>query len=665
MDQTNTKYLGEEKISKLMFKFSIPCLLSLLISSLYNIVDQIFIGNCESLSTLGNAATGVVFPVFIIAQAFAWWFGDGSAAYLNICQGKQDTKNAHKAVGTSITLIFAISVVLVIAFYLFKEPLLYLLGAKEENVGLAIEYFDVIVAFLPLYIMACMINSMIRADGSPRWAMISTTVGAVVNIILDPIFIFAFDWGMGGAAWATVIGQTVSFIFNAAYLFKSKTFKLTLKSFIPDFKIVSTSLKLGISTFITQMSIVALSITLNTTLSKYGTQSQYGDYFPIAIIGIQSKVFTIMINLIVGIALGCQPIISYNIGAKKYDRVRKLFKYMLIATVLIGLACTAVYEFIPDAIVGIFGEPTNGGDPQYYWEFGRKTFRIFLSLSTFTCLVKLSSIFFQAVGKTVYATISSLIRDLIIFVPLCIILPIFGGIEAVLYASPISDAIAMIIANILTVKYFKTLPKDDQSALEQESATVIQKSKPGVIITIAREHGSGGKQIGKLLASRLGIPFYYKELTALAAEESGLSNEFISDLTYDKSEMLHSLYLSTSVVNQAIAAQERIIKKIADNGSSVIVGRASDYVLRDYDNVVKVFIYADEEYKKNRIMMLYGDSAQDALKQIKRSNDARASYYQNVSGLKWGESKNYDLVINASCGIECAVETLYNFITKR
>lgn len=664
MQEINTKYLGEEKLSKLMLKFSLPCLFSLLVSSLYNIVDQIFIGNSE-LSTLGNAATGVVFPIFIIAQAFAWWFGDGTAAYLNICQGKQDTKNAHKAVGTGIVLTFLASVLLMAVFYPLKMPILQILGASENNLAYAIEYYNIVLAFFPPFILSNMINSVVRADGSPRWSMIAILVGAVINIILDPIFIFGFGWGMKGAAWATVIGQVVSFLLNAAYLFKSKTFKLTLKSFIPDLKIYSSAMKLGISTFITQTSIVALALVLNFTLKKYGTNSVYGPDIPMAVISIQSKVFTIMINLVVGIVLGCQPIISYNIGAKKYGRVRKLFKYMFIATLIIGISCTAVFEFAPKAVARIFGEPTNIPNPEDYWTFAKKCFRIFLSLSTFTCIIKLTSIFFQAVGKPIHAAISSLTRDLILFVPLCLTLPRLGGIEAVLYASPISDMLATTLATILTINFFKKLPKEDIESESEYSTNLIKPSKPGYIITIDREHGSGGKQIGKLLAQKLQIPFYCEELAILASQESGLHKQFIKEVSDDNQEMLNNLYLSPTVVNQAIIAQENAIKKIAREGSAVIVGKASDYVLRDYENLIKVFVWANEDYKKNRIMMLYGDNESEALKYAKRSSEARASYYESVSGLNWGESKNYDIIINASCGIECAVETLFNFVKNK
>lgn len=452
----NSNILGTEKISKLMFKFSVPCILSLLIGALYNIVDQIFIGNSE-LSTLGNAATGAVFPIFIVAQAFAWCFGDGCAAYLNICQGKKDTASAHKAIGTGITVTLFFAFVLMAIFYPLKMHLLPVFGASENSLKMAVEYFDIILAFFPAYMLSNMINSVVRSDGSPTWAMIAMLIGAATNLILDPIFIFGFHWGMKGAAFATVIGQVISFVLSALYLFKTKTFKLSSKSFIPDFKAFSGAMKLGISTFVTQMTILVISVTCNIFLSKYGALSVYGVDIPIAVIGIESKVFTVVINIVVGIILGCQPIIGYNMGAQKYDRVKKLYFSILFCTLAVGVMSTVLFEFFPDKVVGLFGTPTNIPNPDDYWIFAEKLFRIFLSLITFTCVVKMSSIFFQAVGKPVYAIVTSIIRDIIFFVPLVIILPRFMGIDGILYAAPISDIVAMTVTVVLTVVYMKKL----------------------------------------------------------------------------------------------------------------------------------------------------------------------------------------------------------------
>lgn len=654
----SSQFLGKEKISRLMLKFSIPCVLSLLVSALYNIVDQIFIGNSE-LSALGNAATGVVFPIFIIAQAFAWCFGDGCAAYLNICQGRKDTQNAHKSIGSGITVTLIASIVLMAVFFPLKEQLLTLFGASENSIGMAVEYFNIILAFFPLYMLSNMMNAIIRADGSPAWSMASMLAGAITNIILDPVFIFGMKWGMLGAALATVIGQTVSFVITFIYFFRTKTFKLTLKSFLPNSKAFSPALQLGASSFITQMTIVIISLVCNIMLAKYGAVSRYGVDIPIAIIGIESKVFTVVINLVVGIVLGCQPIISYNMGAKHYDRVKKLYRNILLCTVVISVASTLLFELAPRNIVGIFGTPTNIPNPEDYWAFGTLTFRIFLSLVIFTCTIKMTSIFFQAVGKPIRAVIASMIRDIVCFIPLIIILPVFFGIEGILFAAPAADLIAMIVAAILTVTFMRTLKTDK---IEQSENTVLKPSKKGIIVTIAREHGSSGKQIGKMVAQKMGIPFYYKEMTALAAQESGLDKEFISDINANSPSVLHNLYLSTNTVQQAITAQDKIIRKIADNGSCVIVGRAADYVLRNYKDVIRIFIYAPEDYRIKRIMEVYGDSEQDAKKNIRRSDEARASYYKNISGKSWGNRHNYDLLIDSSINIENSAAAICQYV---
>ena len=460
-EQEKESFLGTAKISKLMLKFCIPCVLSLLVSALYNIVDQIFVGNSE-LSDLGNAATGVVFPIFIIAQGFAWWIGDGCAAYLNIQQGKNDTKNTHHCVGTGMVATLVISLVLLAVFYPLSTQLLMLFGASDNSIGYAVEYFNIILGFFPVYMLSNMINAVVRADGSPAWSMFSMLAGALVNIILDPVFIFACHWGMAGAAWATVIGQAVSFGVSIAYLFRTKTFRLRLKSFIPKFKEFFEAIKLGLSSFITQMTIVIISLVCNIMLKKYGGLSEYGEDIPIAIIAIESKVFTVVINIVVGIVLGCQPIIGYNLGAEKYDRVKKLYRNIMLWAVGIALAFTILFEAAPNAVVAIFGAP-KFSDPDLYWQFGRKTFRIFLMLVVFTCVIKTSSIFFQAVGKPVYAILCSTVRDLCIFVPLIILMPMALGIEGILWSSSIADAVGMALTAVLTVLFFIDLNKKERA----------------------------------------------------------------------------------------------------------------------------------------------------------------------------------------------------------
>lgn len=658
--------LGEEKISKLLIKFSIPCILSLLISALYNIVDQIFVGNSE-LGYLGNAATGIVFPILIIAQAFAWCIGDGSAAYLSICQGKKDTQNSHRCIGTGITITLILSVIMLALCAVWKEPLLRLFGASDQTIGMAMEYFTIVLCFFPAFMLMNMMNAVIRADGSPAVSMASMSLGAILNIILDPIFIFALNWGIAGAAWATVIGQTFSFLVSVLYFFRTKSFRLTKDSFVPHFKIFSNALKLGASSFITQMSIVVISLVCNIMLAKYGALSIYGQDIPISVISIETKVFTIVINIVVGIVLGGQPILGYNYGAGKYKRVKETYRTILIATLAVGIVSTLIFEICPQAVIHIFGS----GNDTLYLEYARRTFRIFLSLVIFTCVIKMSSIFFQAVGKPVMAVIASLTRDIVCFVPLVILIPSIyernqagSGVNGILFAAPAADIIGMIVAVCLTIHYFKTMESNKNPEPVQENA-VIRPSHKGVIITIAREHGSCGKRIAQLAAERMGIACYYKEITALAAQEIGLDRHFVSDINENSPEFLRSLYLSTSVVQQAIVAQEQIIRKIADFGSCVIVGRAADYVLSDYPDVVRIFIYAPKEYRVKKVMEMYGDTEEAGRKSIAQSDAARSAYYNSISGGEWGNPHGYHLCIDSSCGVDAAVNIICDYIKLR
>lgn len=655
--EENNKFLGTEKISKLLLKFAIPCILSLLISSLYNIVDQIFIGNSE-LGYLGNAATTIVYPVTIIAVAFAWCFGDGAAAFLSLCQGRKDTKDVHKAIGNGIVITFVISIIFLILGFAFMDNILYAFGASEASIGLAKDYFIIILSAIPVYMIANMLNAVIRADGSPAFSMASTLSGAILNIILDPIFIFVFKLGIKGAAWATIIGQIVSFIISIAYLFRTKTFKLKLESFKINMKLFGNVIKLGVSTFITQMSIVVISLVCNIMLAKFGAISKYGADIPIAVIGIAMKVFTIVINIVVGIILGAQPILGYNYGAKKFDRVRETFKIVLISTIIIGIISTLLFELCPQVVIRMFGTESD-----LYMEFAIMTFRIFLMLVTFTCIIKMSSIFFQAVGQPVKAGIVSLLRDIICFVPAVIILPNFLGVEGTLWAAPIADLIGIICSSILVIVFFKKLGKENVEI--KEVNTILKKSHPGVIITIARQHGSQGKYIGELVAKQLNIPYYYKEMTLIAAQESGLDKEFISNLHLNSPTALNDLYLSTSPVQYAIQAQDRVIKEIASQGSCVIVGRAADYVLRSHQDLVRIFIYAPKDYRVSNIMRMYNDTKQEAIKNVEKSDKTRSNYYKTISGLEWGKIDNYDLCIDSSIGKEECARIICEYVNNR
>lgn len=455
------RILQQEKISKLLLKFSVPCVMGLLISAFYNIVDQIFIGNSE-LGYLGNAATGVSFPVICIANAFAWCVGDGAASYLSICAGRKDTESAHKCVGTGITVTLLISLVLMMFCEVTAVPLMSLFGASEQTLELSVIYFRIIAAFFPFYLLLNVMNSMIRADGSPAYAMTAMLTGAILNIILDPVFIFGMKWGIAGAAWATAIGQVASFVICAVYFFKPRCFTLTKKSFLPNWSILRYLVGLGAATFITQISIVMVSLVSNMTLAHYGALSKYGPDIPISVFSIQTKVYTIVLNIVTGITLGGQPIFGYNYGAKRMDRVRETYKIVLCATLITGICATIIFQFWPMAVVGIFGKGN-----ELYTEFAVKTFRIYLSLMTITCLVKMTAIFFQSIEKPIHAIVSSVVRDMICFTPLALILPAVlekaesgSGINGILYAAPSADLAAVVVITVLTISFFRKLGKE-------------------------------------------------------------------------------------------------------------------------------------------------------------------------------------------------------------
>ena len=455
------------KISKILFKFAIPCITSLLIGALYNMVDQIFIGNSE-LGFLGNAATGVSFPIICVVNAFAWSIGDGGAASLSIYNGRNEMEKMNNVVGTSISSALIISIILSIISLVFSVPLLTLFGASENTIGMANDYFRIIALFFPFYLLSNIFNGFIRSDGSPGLAMLLISLGAIINIILDPIFIFVFKLGIKGAAYATIIGQFVSFVAQMLYLFKPKTFKLSFKSFKIDLKILKQTIMLGGATFITQISIAVMSVVSNMTLFKFGELSKYGSDIPIAVFSIQTKVYTIVNNIIVGIALGAQPLLGYSYGANRMDRVKDTFKLALTLSVIVGLVATIIFEACPGVIINLFGS----GDALYN-EFAIKTFRIYLSLSIVTGIIKVSTIFFQSIGKSKEAFIASLMKELLCFVPLTLILSFIleanmpgSGIYGILYAAPISDVIAGSVIIILIAKFFHSFKLDTPKEIE-------------------------------------------------------------------------------------------------------------------------------------------------------------------------------------------------------
>ena len=450
MNSNNNEYLANGNIGKLMVKFSLPCIVSLLVSSLYNIVDQIFIG--RGVGYLGNGATNVVFPITILALAVALMIGDGCAAFLSISQGRKDQENVHRSIGNATTLLVVSSIILTIFFMLTRDSILISFGATENNIDYAKDYFDIIVLGIPFFVITNGLNSVIRADGNPKFAMLSTLAGCVINLILDPIAIFVLKWGVSGAAIAMVIGQGFSTILVLYYLFHTKSAKLKKSSFIVKKSLLKNIVPLGISSFITQISIVVIMGVMNTTLVKYGALSKYGADIPMTVIGIVMKVFQIVIAIVVGIAAGSQPIVGYNYGAKHYGRVKQIFKYMILSEIIIGAVATISFEFFPLQIIGLFGS-----ENALYNEFAIYAFRIFLSSIILTAVVKSTSIFLQSIGKPVLSLGLSLLRDFVLSVPLILILPKMFGIMGPLFSAPIADILTLIVTIVIMFSVFKSL----------------------------------------------------------------------------------------------------------------------------------------------------------------------------------------------------------------
>ena len=466
MNQNTNNYLAEERIGKLLIKFSIPCIMSLLVSSLYNIVDQIFIG--RGVGYLGNGATNVVFPITVISLAIALMLGDGAAAYLSLCQGKKDTKAANKSMGNVSMLLLASGIFMAVLFAVFKIQILNAFGATENNFSYANEYFDYIILGIPFFVVGNGLNSVIRADGSPKFAMITTLAGCIINVILDPIAIFGLHMGMKGAAIATIAGQIVTAISGIVYvLFYAKTFKFTLKNMIPDMNVIGKFVPLGISSFLTQLSIVVIMGVMNNILVTYGAMSKYGADIPLTVVGIVMKVFQIVVSVCIGIAAGSQPIVGYNYGAGEYRRVKELFTTIIKAEAIVGLVSMILFEAFPLQITSIFGS-----EDGLYNEFAVLSFRLFLSMIILTCIQKATSVFLQSLGKPVMAMGLSLLREFVLSVPLAIILPMFFGVEGALFSAPIADIVTMIVVVVMARIVMKEL--DSKCALDETVAVQSQ-----------------------------------------------------------------------------------------------------------------------------------------------------------------------------------------------
>ena len=652
--------LGTEKIGKLIRKFSIPCIISLLVNSLYNIVDQIFIG--WGVGYLGNGATNVVFPLTMICLAFALMFGDGASAYLSLKLGEKKKDEAAKGVGNGITISIIIAILFCAATLIFLPQLLNIFGCTDALRDYALKYGGIIAVGLPFMMIGTTLNSIIRADGSPKYSMTSMVLGAILNVILDPVFIFVLKMGVEGAAIATIISQFVTFLLNVIYIKKFKSIKLDKEKFKIKFSILKRVSTLGISSFITQMSCVFVIAVENNLLAKYGAESKYGSEIPITVLGIVMKISQILNSIIIGIAAGSQPIFGYNYGARKFDRVKQTLKIVLGTSVIISTFAFILFQTIPDKLISIFGS----GD-ELYMDFACITFRTYLLLCIFNGIQIPAGIFFQAIGKSVKSAILSLSRQILLLIPAMIILSGMFGIMGILSAGPVADGIAFVLAAVLLILEIKNLSKvNSKSETLETDVSANNNLDKQIVITVSREYGSGGRYIGRLIADKLGIKFYDKEFVEKLAEETGLAEEYIEKHEQKRAaldSLNNGVYYGLNNADELFIKESELIKKVADKESCVIIGRCADFILKDRDNVLKVFVYSNMEDKIKRATEIYGLSKENAKKEISKIDKLRANHYKYYTDKEWNTPCNYDICINSDLlGVEKSADIICQMI---
>ena len=431
--------LGIAPVGGLIAKFAIPAIISMLVSAMYNIVDQIFIG--QGVGMLGNAATNVAFPVTTVATALALLLGIGGASNYNLEMGAGQEKKASGIAGTALSSLAISGLILAVIVLMFLKPLLTLFGATADVMPYAVDYTGITAFGLPFYILSVGGNHVVRADRSPTYSMVCIMIGAIINTILDPLFIFGFGWGIKGAAWATVIGQVASGVLVIVYFCKFRKMYLSGGMLKPKLSYLKAIISLGLASCINQIAMAIVQIVLNNILRYYGANSVYGSDIPIACVGVISKVNMVFIAICIGISQGSQPIWGFNYGAKKYDRVRQAYRYSVTACTVIATIFFFCFQIFPHQIVGIFGTGS-----ELYFQFAERYLKIFMFMTFANGIQPVSSGFFTSIGMAKLGIVMSLIRQVIFLLPLIIIFPLFMGIDGVMYAGPIADAAAFVLA---------------------------------------------------------------------------------------------------------------------------------------------------------------------------------------------------------------------------
>lgn len=674
MEQTDL--FGTEKISKILLKLAPPVMLAQLIQALYNIIDSLFVGR---YSDSGLTALSIIYPLQLLMIALAVGTGVGintvMAAKLGV--GNEKEADEYAGVGTPLAgfmwLLFAVICWFAMPFYAKMST------NSEVIIHDVIVYGRIVCVFSFGLFLESIWTKVLQSCGDMKTPMTAQIIGAITNIVLDPLLIFGMfgfpKMGIAGAAVATVSGQIM-----AALIVMKKGFRKSPHRQVYPHHIAKI-FQLGIPNILMQSAYTFYILGLNLILATFSDQA-------VTALGLYYKWQTFFFIPLGAMQTCIVPVISYNYAARNIERCKKTLSASIVFGMSIMALGTLCFVCIPSQMLRVFTSD------ELVIAIGRVGFR-FVGISFLPMVTSLIfPVFFQAVGSSLKSSLLTVIRTVVLFVPLAYLFSRFG-LNWFWLTYPVTEVITS-----LTGAYFyrQFLNKDyvreteasggknitDVTAATHISAAItgadstgshdnidnldnpdiaLKPSKPGVIITIAREHGSSGKQIGKCVANALGIPFYYKEMITLAAKESGLNREFISDIHKNSPDIMRDLYLSSNAVQYAIKAQDAIIREIAENGSCVIVGRAADYILKDYDNVVRIFIHAPQDYRIQRVMDVYGDTPKEARVNIERSDKARASYYEHISGTHWGDARNYELTVDSSDGVEKTAQFIVRYIT--
>lgn len=638
----NLQSFGNEKISKILLRIAPPVMLAQLIQALYNIVDSLFVGRyAES----GLTALSIVYPIQLLMIAFAVGIGVGINTVMAAKLGVGERKEANEYAGVGTPLILGVWVLFAVICWLFMPVYARMSSESAAVIKDIVTYGRIVCVFSIGLFLESVWTKVLQAEGDMKTPMIAQIFGAVTNIILDPLLIFGMfglpKMGIAGAAIATVAGQIIAAIIVSKKGCRKSPDRSLYVHHIKDI------FRFGIPNILMQSAYTFYIFGLNMILAGFSDQA-------VTALGLYYKWQTFFFIPLNAMCTCVVPVISFNYAAKNVDRCKKtLWTSSAFGLIFMALG-TLCFIFLPVPMLKVFT-----ADPLVI-EIGKWGFR-FIGVSFLPIVTALMfPVFFQAIGSGLKSSILTIVRTVVLFVPLGYIFSRFG-LEWFWMTFPLTETLTTGLGFIY-YRQFCARPYTNTEEETSEKESYIHESRPGVIITIAREHGSSGKQIGKIVAQKLGIPFYYKEMTALAAQESGLDREFISDINKNTPEKLYELYLSTNVVQQAVTAQYKVIQKIAESGSCVIVGRAADHVLRNHDNVLRLFIYAPEEYRAKRVMEIYHDSYEEAKKNIQKSDKARAAYYKSISGNEWGDRHFYDLLIDSSIGVEQTADYILKYV---